>query len=89
MKYREADRNRFATCILLTAAENGAGGKRDTPPEDWFAGKPKEYLDMHLIPSDSALWKLDRFEDFISERKKLIREKFKPLLVPATAAAAP
>jgi hypothetical protein len=26
------------------------------------------------------LWKLDRFEDFIAERKKLIREKFAYLL---------
>jgi len=86
MKYLEADRNQLANCMLLTAAENGAGGKSDTPPEVWFAGKSKEYLDMHLIPSDPALWKLDRFEDFIMERKKLIREKFKTLLVPVAAA---
>lgn len=32
MKYREADRNQLANCMLLTADENGAGGKRDTPP---------------------------------------------------------
>lgn len=89
MKYREADRNQLANCMLLTAAENGAGGKGDTPPEVWFARKAKDYLDMHLIPSDPALWKLDRFEDFIAARKKLIREKFKPLLVPAAAAVAP
>jgi hypothetical protein len=36
----------------------------------------------HLIPSDPELWKLDRFEEFIEARKKLIREKFKYLLVP-------
>ena len=89
MKYREADRNQLANCMLLTAAENGAGGKSDTPPEVWFADKSKEYLDMHLIPNDPALWKLDRFEDFIAERKKAIRVQFKSLLVPATAAAAP
>ena len=33
------------------------------------------------IPVDPALWKLDRFEDFIAERKKLLRERFKSLLV--------
>jgi len=81
MKYREADRNQLANCMLLTAAENGAGGKRDTPPEQWFADKSEEYLDMHLIPKDSALWKLGKFEEFIDARKKLIYKKFSPLLV--------
>jgi hypothetical protein len=69
--------------MLLTQQENGAGGKADTTPDVWFANKPKEYLEMHLIPNDPALWKLDRFEDFIVARKALMREKFKHLLVPA------
>lgn len=83
LKYLEADRNQLANCMLLTAAENGAGGKRDTPPDEWFAGKPDSYLDMHLIPKDPQLWKLERFEDFIQARKALIRERFAPLLVGA------
>jgi len=88
MRYREADRNQLANCMLLTAAENGAGGKSDTPPDQWFVGDraKDDYLDMHLIPKDPALWKLERFEDFIEERKKLIRAHFKSLLVPATSA---
>jgi hypothetical protein len=88
MRYREADRNQLANCMLLTAAENGAGGKSDTPPDLWFVGDraKNDYLDMHLIPKDPALWKLDRFEDFIEERKKLIRAHFQSLLVPATPA---
>jgi hypothetical protein len=81
MKYREADRNQLANCMLLTAAENGSGGKRDIPPEVWFANKPDAYLEMHLIPRDPALWKLEKFEEFIEARKKLIRAKFAPLLV--------
>ena len=64
MKYREADRNQLANCMLLTAAENGAGGKGDTPPDEWFKDKPPDYLNRHLIPRDPALWKLERFEDF-------------------------
>ena len=81
MKYREADRNQLTNCMLLTASENGAGGKSDTPPEEWFASKPESYLDMHLIPKDPALWKLEKFEQFIEARKKLIRGKFASLLV--------
>jgi hypothetical protein len=80
MKYREADRNQLANCMLLTASENGAGGKSDTLPDEWFKGKDPAYLERHIIPPDPALWKLDRFEDFITERKKLIKARFAYLL---------
>lgn len=90
MKYREGDRNQLANCMLLTAAENGAGGKSDTPPDEWFKDKDAVYLERHLIPPDPALWKLDRFEDFIEERKKLIKGKFAYLLsAPSTSAPVP
>lgn len=97
MKYRDAERNQLANCMLLSREENGAGGKSDTPPKDWFAGKDDDYLDKHLIPKDPALWELDRFEDFVEARKKLIRDKFSGLLVtqkqtlaiPAPATLAP
>ena len=88
MKYHDAERNQLANCTLLSREENGAGGKWDTPPDEWFANKNKDYLNKHLIPPDPALWKIDRFEDFIEERKKLIREHFKYLLVPAAATKA-
>ena len=82
MKYRESDRNQLANCMLLSREENGSGGKSDTPQDVWFAeqlAKDDEYLDKHLIPNNSRLWKLDRFDDFIKARKKLIRKKFEDL----------
>jgi hypothetical protein len=81
MEYKDADENQLANCMLLTQQENGAGGKGDTLPEVWFAGKDQVYLDMHLIPKDPELWRFDRFEDFLAERKKLIRQKFSYLLL--------
>lgn len=60
--------------------ENGAWGKSDMLPEVWFADKAENYLDMHLIPRDRDLWKLDRLEDFIEERKRMISAKFSYLL---------
>jgi len=81
MRYREFDRNQLANCMLLSRSENGAGGKWDTLPEVWFADKDEDYLKMHLIPRDPALWKLDRFDDFIESRKVLLREHFKDFLV--------
>ena len=84
LKYHDAERNQLANCMLLSQEENGAGGKWDTLPEEWFADKDKDYLDKHLIPPNPAIWKVDRFEDFIEERKNLIRKRFDFLLVPAT-----
>jgi hypothetical protein len=66
--------------MLLTAQENGAGGKRDIPPEIWFGDKPDSYLDMHLIPKGKELWKLENYLDFIEARKLLILEKFKDII---------
>jgi hypothetical protein len=87
MKYKDAARNQLANCMLLTASENGGGGKSDTPPEEWFRGKPPEYLDLHLIPHDPALWKLDNFEAFTAARKVMILKKFDWLLRGSSAPA--
>jgi uncharacterized protein with ParB-like and HNH nuclease domain len=84
VKHKQDTRDQLANCMLLTQAENGAGGKSDTLPDAWFSDKPESYLNMHLIPKDKDLWKIDRFEDFIEERKKLIRDKFSYLLAQKT-----
>ena len=85
MKYRQADRDQLANCMLLSMEENGAGGKGDTPPDEWFADKSDEYLKKHLIPPDPNLWKLENFGDFIEERKKLVRDRFKDSIVATTS----
>ncbi|HDR9036737.1 TPA: DUF262 domain-containing protein [Burkholderia vietnamiensis] len=81
MLYRDDARNQLANCMLLTRAENGAGGKGDTTPEEWFAGKSSDYLKLHLIPEDPVLWRMDRYDDFIAARKALIVDRFAWLLV--------
>jgi hypothetical protein len=86
-RYKADDRDQLANCMLLTAAENGAGGKSDTAPDQWFKDKTDEYLDRHLIPKDAALWKLEQFGDFIVARQALIREKFKYLLAGTSTVA--
>ena len=80
MKYKEPERNQIANCMLLTFQENGSGGKGDIPPEKWFENKSEEYLDRHLIPKNKELWKLKNYENFISERKKLLIENFKRVI---------
>lgn len=80
IKYKLEERNQLANCMLLTQAENGAGGKSDILPDVWFQDKDDSYLEMHLIPKDRSLWKLEKFEDFIKERKILIKAKFNYLI---------
>jgi hypothetical protein len=79
MRYREGERNQLANCMLLTARENGAGGKGDTPPAEWFADKSAEYLSKHLIPKEPELWEIDKFDDFIKARKELILARMREL----------
>jgi hypothetical protein len=85
LHYKWWDRDQFANLMLLTASENGAGGKSDTLPKDWFNGKSDDYLEKHLIPKNKDLWDLDKFDEFIEERKILIQEKFKEILIKTTA----
>ncbi len=80
MKYQSHIRDQLANCMLLTREENGAGGKSDTLPKDWFANKDTAYLDRHLIPRDPKLWEMDNFEEFIRTRKQLIADKFRWLI---------
>ncbi len=77
LKYKQFERDQIANCMLLTAKENGAGGKKNIPPEDWFRNKDDSYLELHLIPKNQELWKLDNYEQFIEARKKLILDKFR------------
>lgn len=81
MKYRQEDRDQLANLMLLTKLENGSGGKTDIPPDVWFSDKDDSYLDLHLIPKNKDLWKLENFDKFIEERKKLILKKFDYLLI--------
>lgn len=83
LHYRKEQRDQIANCMLLTADENGFSGKSDTPPKEWFSRSRfpsdeahRNYLKMHLIPDDPALWELERFDDFIEARKALIKDKF-------------
>lgn len=89
VRYKQDQRDQIGNCMLLTAEENGGGGKTDIPPEDWFTKRVAEvgesYLDMHLIPKDRELWRLENFEDFIAARKALILDKFNYLVLKGKA----
>jgi hypothetical protein len=74
--------NQLANLMLLTAAENQAGGKGKISPEEWFSHPDRdndEYRNRHLIPADRELWKVKNFLDFVEARKLLIIQKFRDM----------
>ena len=62
---------------LLLAHENTA--KLDKPFEEWIATRDDGFKKRHLIPDVPELWKLERFNDFIAAREKLIAARLKKL----------
>ena len=80
LRYKKPDRDQIANLMLLTAQENGAGGKSDASPDIWFKDKSEDDLERHLIPKDKDLWKIENYERFLEARKELICQKFDYLI---------
>jgi uncharacterized protein with ParB-like and HNH nuclease domain len=78
-KYKKKQIDQLANLMLLKSSLNGAGGKSDQLPSEFFSKIIKDeptFLIDHCIPSDESLWELDNFDAFIQEREKLIVKKF-------------
>ena len=80
MVYNWDKRDQIGNLMLLTATENGASDKTDIVPEIFFSDKSVDYLNLHLIPHDKTLWKIENFDKFIEERNLLILKKFDYLI---------
>jgi hypothetical protein len=70
-------KERLGNLCLLLAHENT--GKQDMPVDEWLRSRDPSFLKRHLIPNDQALWKFDRFPDFLEAREELVRRRFKAL----------
>ena len=62
---------------LLSPRENQS--KSDQDFEEWLTSRDDSFLQRHLIPTDRALLKLERFPEFVVAREILIRERFHSL----------
>ncbi len=78
IKYKQPDRDQIANLMLISAEEN-RDEKKDKLPYEWLKDKDEEYFKIHLIPTNKELWKMENFERFIDERKKLIIKKFREI----------
>ena len=78
-------KDRLGNLCLLLASENT--GKQDMPVDEWLESREPGFLKRHLIPDDRALWKFERFPDFLEAREELVRHRLKVLFGPTGARA--
>ena len=71
--------NRIGNLELLTSQENQE--KSDQDFGQWIVSRDKGFRTKHCIPVDSNLYTFSRFEEFIAEREKLIRERLQQKLL--------
>ena len=74
--YARAEVNALANFCFLTRETNLVIGNRF--PEEYFAEVEKNHpgaLASQWIPMDPALWRLDRYRDFLEARKTLLAEE--------------
>jgi hypothetical protein len=71
-RYMEAV-NRIGNLELLTSHENQEKSNQDFG--QWIISRDADFRKRHLIPDDGSLFTFVRFEEFITEREKLIRER--------------
>ena len=75
-KYKRPEVNALANFCFLTKDTNLV--IRDRLPEDYFPEVESKHpgaLASQWIPDDPRLWKIDNFEAFLEERKKLLAEE--------------
>lgn len=66
-------RDDFGNLALIMRNENS--GKNDRPLHEWLATRSGEFLKRHFIPPDQSLWHIGKFEEFLMERRKLLRAR--------------
>ncbi|MFD1513438.1 GmrSD restriction endonuclease domain-containing protein [Halomarina rubra] len=66
------ERDKLANLQLLTEGENTS--KQDTPFEEWVTGQARPFYKRHFIPQNPELHELDNFDEFVMERRELIKQ---------------
>lgn len=78
IEYRRAV-NDIANLTFISKESNGAIG--DDPPAEYLSSKTtREMRKAHFVPEHQDLWKPERFEDFLNERRRLMAQAMTRLL---------
>jgi hypothetical protein len=70
--------NDIANLTFLRHSTNGSIGKSE--PADYLKDIPADIRKLHFIPDDPALWRPERYEDFLDARRLLIAKEINRLL---------
>jgi hypothetical protein len=88
--YRRSQINAVANFCFLTQDANLAVGKRE--PEEYFEeveAKHPGALASQWIPQDRALWRIDRYPDFLAARRELLAHAANAFLDQLRSGSAP
>ena len=69
--------NNIANLQILSANENQE--KSNQSPEEWLKNRGDDFKRKHCIPVNPELYKLENFLLFITERRKLMKVRFKSI----------
>jgi hypothetical protein len=75
----------FTNRAILTQVANRT--KSDTSPEDYLSGVQEKFpkaLKLQCIPQDQDLWKIENYEEFLKERRKILAEHLNSFLTKIT-----
>jgi hypothetical protein len=75
-------RDNYCNLALVIGAENAGKGSR--PLDEWLATRAPEYIQRHCIPNDRTLWRIENYERFIIERRKLLVKRLGRFFGPTT-----
>jgi hypothetical protein len=72
-------RDDFGNLALVIGDENS--GKKNRSLHEWLETRNPDYLKRHFIPTDKALWHLDKYESFLIERRKLQKARIQQVFL--------
>ena len=72
------ERDKLPNLQLLTENENKT--KQDTSFENWVSSQNEQFYDRHFIPEQSEYHKLENFDQFVDERREMIKDHLLTLL---------
>ena len=82
--------NEIANRAFLTSSSNISLG--NTEPSQYLSDVTRQYpgaLEKQFMPTDPALWELDRFEDFLTARRALIAQAINKRMIELVAELEP
>ena len=67
----------FCAVIVFFPPEGRVAG----PLHEWLATRSPEYLKRHFIPTDESLWHMEKYENFLIERRKLLKARIQEVFL--------